>query len=128
MGSRATWMGGRSGPMQMYEGQPSTVQGPTCGLDNPRHTYSLGREETESSTPSKDSGVMVDEQLNMSWQCVLADQKTKEILGCIQKNVASKSREVIPLLFTCEIPTWSPASSSGVPNIRRTWNCWSKSR
>jgi len=25
-------------------------------------------------------------------------------------------------------PTWSPASSSGAPNIRRTWMCWSGSR
>ena len=25
-------------------------------------------------------------------------------------------------------PTWSPASSSGAPNIARTWRCWSGSR
>ena len=25
-------------------------------------------------------------------------------------------------------PTWSPASSSGVPNISRTWTCWRGSR
>lgn len=33
-----------------------------------------------------------------------------------------------PIHCSCETSTWSAESSFGVPNIRRTWNCWSKLR
>ncbi|PKU47780.1 hypothetical protein llap_1889 [Limosa lapponica baueri] len=62
---------------------------------NPKHKYRLGGEWIESSLEDKDSGVLVDDKINMSWQCVLAPQKANSILGHIKRRVANKSREVI---------------------------------
>ncbi|GAB0204028.1 mitochondrial enolase superfamily member 1 [Grus japonensis] len=70
------------------------------GRNNLMHQYRLGVDLLGSSTAEKDLGVLVDNKLSMSQQCALVAKKANGILGCIQKNVASRSREVILPLYS----------------------------
>ncbi|GAB0179434.1 hypothetical protein GRJ2_000408700 [Grus japonensis] len=70
------------------------------GRNNPRHQYRLGVDLLGSSAAEKDLGALVDNRLSMSQQCALVAKAASGILGCIKKSVASRSREVILLLYS----------------------------
>ncbi|GAB0181299.1 mitochondrial enolase superfamily member 1 [Grus japonensis] len=74
------------------------------GQGNPRHSYRLGGEWIETSLEKKDLEVLIDEKLNMSWQCVLAAQKANHMLGCIKRSVTSRLREGTVTLCSHETP------------------------
>lgn len=61
----------------------------------PKHQYRLGDEWIESRPADQELEVLVDDKLDMRWQCALAAHKTKGILGCTERTTASKVREVI---------------------------------
>jgi len=64
------------------------------------HQYRLGDDQLESSSVERDLGVLVDNRLTMSQQCALAAKNANGFLGCIEKRVASRSREVLLPLYS----------------------------
>ncbi|PKU48171.1 hypothetical protein llap_1547 [Limosa lapponica baueri] len=70
------------------------------GRNNPILRYRLGIDLLESSSAETDLGVLVDNNLTRSQQCVFVANKANGLLGCIKMSVASRSREVILPLYS----------------------------
>ncbi|KAJ7414883.1 hypothetical protein BTVI_39987 [Pitangus sulphuratus] len=57
-----------------------------------------GADLLESSSAEKDLGVLENNKLSMSQQCVLVAKETNCILRCIRKSIVSRLKEVIPFI------------------------------
>ena len=63
------------------------------GKRNQLHNYKMEDTWLSNTTSEKDLGIVVDH--NMSQQCYVAAKKANAILGCINRNIVSKSHEVL---------------------------------
>ncbi|CAM4539814.1 unnamed protein product [Lepidochelys olivacea] len=97
------------------------------GRKNPMHPYRLETNWLRSISAEKDLGITVDEKLDMSQQCALVAKKANGILGCISRSIASKSRDVIILLYSALVRPhleycvqfWSPHYRRDVDKLER---------
>ncbi|RMC19167.1 hypothetical protein DUI87_03771 [Hirundo rustica rustica] len=109
------------GREELSEIRQEQMQGPVLGKNNPRH-------QLESCSRKKDLGFLVDNKLSMSQQCVLVAKKANAVLGCIRKNIDSRTRWVILSFYSAQVKhIWSAVSSSGLLRTRETCSSWSKS-
>ncbi|GAB0186081.1 mitochondrial enolase superfamily member 1 [Grus japonensis] len=97
------------------------------GKHNPGVQYGLGSTWLESSSVERDLGILVGNKLNMSKHCATVTKKANRILGCINKGITSRDKEVIiplcsalvrPHLEYC-VQFWSPLYKRDVDRLER---------
>ncbi|PKU42246.1 rna-directed dna polymerase from mobile element jockey-like [Limosa lapponica baueri] len=70
------------------------------GKRNPGMQHQLGSTRLGSSSVGRDLGVLVDNKLSMSEQRAAAAKKANRMLGCINKDITSRDKEVIISLYS----------------------------
>ncbi|GAB0209540.1 mitochondrial enolase superfamily member 1 [Grus japonensis] len=70
------------------------------GKHNPGVQHRLGSTQLGSSSVERDLGILVDNKLNTSEQCAAAAKKANRMLGCINKGITSRDKEVIIPLYS----------------------------
>ena len=86
------------------------------GHCNPCYQYKLGNVKMEHRPAEKDLDVLLNGKLDMSQQFALTAQKANYILGYNKRSMASRTREVILLLYyvlikphlECCVQVWNP--------------------
>ncbi|TRZ13848.1 hypothetical protein HGM15179_013256 [Zosterops borbonicus] len=81
--------------------QQRQKQGPALGRKNHR----LGADLLGSSSVEKDLGVLVDDKLSTSQQCVLVAKKASGVVGYIRKKTASRTRGMILSFYSAQTKT-----------------------
>lgn len=66
----------------------------------PLWTYRIRNKRIEFSPKERDLGILVDDKLNMSPQCALADKRANCVLGCIKHSVANQAKAAIDTLYS----------------------------
>ncbi|GAB0207186.1 hypothetical protein GRJ2_003184200 [Grus japonensis] len=97
------------------------------GKHNPGVQHRLGSTWLESSSVERDLGVLVDNKLNMSEQCAAAAKTANRMLGCINKGITSRDKEVIIPLYSALVRPhleycvqfWSPLYKKDVDRLQR---------
>jgi hypothetical protein len=86
------------------------------GFQNTRHIYQMNGEPISPATQMRDLGIIVDETLKPSKQCVAAVKKANRAIGMIRRTIENKSRGIMlrlykqlvrPHVYFCS-QAWSP--------------------
>ncbi|TRZ22702.1 hypothetical protein HGM15179_004410 [Zosterops borbonicus] len=94
--------------------QQGQVQGPASEEEQPWAPAQAGDDLLGSSSAEKGLGVLVDNKLSLSQQCVLRAEASG-VQGCIRKNIASRLREVILPLYSALVRSHMECPVLGYP-------------
>jgi len=70
------------------------------GKYNPGVQHRLGYTQLGSSSLERELGVLADNKLDVSEQCAAVAKKANRMLGCINKGINSRDKEVIIPLYS----------------------------
>ncbi|KAK4815856.1 hypothetical protein QYF61_009024 [Mycteria americana] len=87
------------------------------GNHNPGGQHRLGSTQLGSSSVERDLGVLVDSKLNMNSAAVA--KKVNRMLGCINKGITSRDKEVSTPLYSVLEYFWSPLDKNNVARLER---------
>ncbi|PKU48984.1 rna-directed dna polymerase from mobile element jockey-like [Limosa lapponica baueri] len=70
------------------------------GKHNPGVQHRLGSTWLGNSSVERHPGVLVDNKLHTSKQCAAEAKKTNRLLDCINKDITSRDKDVIVVLYS----------------------------